>query len=499
MIRSLREKLQTFWDRPTAALLLFMGVIMTMWTLQCSLLQNILGLDILETVTWGAQMTWGHSKHPPLSGWLGYFFSAISGHADWSLYLAAQASLMIGVWYVYKLAREFFSPYPAAVSALLLFFLFYYNPSETKFSTYFVEIALRPVMAYYFFLALRDRKLRQWLLFGLFCGLGMLNKYSTALLLIAFLVVFLLKKEYRKQFCSPGPWLAALVFLLVLSPHLVWLWNHDFACLKHVGSRMTDKHAWYLPLLVIGATLYPFAVQGGVLMLSVLPGFRSRERRPVQRDILRWSLILTLIPSGFFILISLFGSGVILMWFCSLASWTGIAAVAAFPFEIDRTVFKRIFLLLVLLTCGIFIGTTIDLLAGTRIRIHTKPEAIVDPVVAFWKSHRSDPIPVVVGTRWEATVMENYTPGRPPACEVNDDVFFDRYRDLIQEKGALLIGKQDSFADFIRKTGYTELKLQKITFPCRSLLGRKRTGRVYVACYPSRSEREKQRSAGTGK
>ena len=97
MIRSLREKLQTFWDRPTAALLLFMGVIMTMWTLQCSLLQNILGLDILETVTWGAQMTWGHSKHPPLSGWLGYFFSAISGHADWSLYLAAQASLMIGV------------------------------------------------------------------------------------------------------------------------------------------------------------------------------------------------------------------------------------------------------------------------------------------------------------------------------------------------------------------------------------------------------------------
>ena len=67
MIRSLREKLQSFWDRPTAALLLFMGVIMTMWTLQCSLLQNILGLDILETVTWGAQMTWGHSKHPPLS------------------------------------------------------------------------------------------------------------------------------------------------------------------------------------------------------------------------------------------------------------------------------------------------------------------------------------------------------------------------------------------------------------------------------------------------
>ena len=78
-------------------------------------------------------------------------------------------------------------------------------------------------------------------------------------------------------------------------------------------------------------------------------------------------------------------------------------------------------------------------------------------------------------------------------------MFFNRYRDVILEKGALLIGKPDSFADFVKKTGYTDLKLQKITFPCRSLLGRKRTGRVYVACYPSRSEREKLHSAKNGK
>ena len=43
-----------------------------------SLLQNHLGLDILETISWGAQWEWGHFKHPPLSGWLGYLFSLLS-------------------------------------------------------------------------------------------------------------------------------------------------------------------------------------------------------------------------------------------------------------------------------------------------------------------------------------------------------------------------------------------------------------------------------------
>lgn len=489
--KKFEKSLAVLWDKPEIALLLFMGAAALVWTLQCSLLQNILGLDILETITWGAQMTWGHSKHPPLSGWLGYFFSVISGHADWSLYLAAQLFLMIGVWYVYKLAGIFMDKYSAAVSAILLFFLFYYNPSETKFSTYFVEIALRPVMAYYFFTALRDRRTYQWLLFGLFCGLGMLNKYSTVLLLAAFLAVFFLNREYRKQFLSPGPWLALLVFLLVISPHLKWLGDHDYACLRHVGHRMTDRHDWYLPILVVAATLYPFVMQAGVLFLACLPDYRKWTRKAPQPEIVRWALILTLVPSVFFVLISLFGSGVILMWFCSLASWTGIAVVAAFPFAVNREMFKRVYLLLLLFTCGMFIGTSIDLLYGTRARIHATPQSIVEPARAFWNSRRSDPIPVVIGDRWFAAVIENYSEGRPPACEVNDDVFFDLYRDTILEKGALLIGKPESLMGFVKKTGYP-LEFKPVTYEFRSLLGRTRKSSFVLAYFPSRAEREKK-------
>ena len=118
------------------------------------------------------------------------------------------------------------------------------------------------------------------------------------------------------------------------------------------------------------------------------------------------------------------------------------------------------------------------------------PSAIVDPALAFWHSKRSDPVPVVVGERWWAAVIENYSEGRPPACEVNDDVFFELYRDRIFEKGALLAGDPEAFADFIRKTGYRELKFQSIDYEFKALLGRKKKSSFSVAYYPSRAERE---------
>ena len=472
------------WKRPALALLIFMTAAALAWTLQCSLLQNILGLDILETIAWGAEGTLGHSKHPPLSGWLGWFFSALSGHADWSMYLAAQCCLMFGAWQVFRLAKLFLDEYSAAAAALLLFFLFYYNPSETKFSTYFVEIALAPAAAYYFFSALRDRRTGHWLLFGAICGLGLLNKYTFLLHLAGFLTVFLLRREYRRQFFTKGPWLAAATGFLVFLPHLVWLARNDFVCLLHVEHRVEDESKPFLPLVVLGTALYPFAVQGIALVLSLFPRFRERVRKTINKKLLAMALILTLIPSALFVLIALSGNGVILMWFCTFASWTGIAAVAAFPFVIDRTVFKHLYLLLTLLTLGLFIGTTADLLFSTRIRIHAKPEAIVNPAYEFWKRHSAEPIPVVVGDRWYACVVENYSPARPPMCEANDPFYLKLYQKTIHEKGALLIAHREKLFDNFRKQCRIPLKFQRIKLTFQAPFGKKKTREFLVEYLP---------------
>ena len=241
---------------PEFVLALFIIGSNIIWTVQCSLLQSVLSIDIYETIVWGSQMQLGHSKHPPLSGWIGYFASWVTGHSDWGMYLIAQLCLGTGVFFSFKLARLFFDRYRAVVSALMLYLLIFYTPSEMKFSTYFVEIAIAPAAAYALLKALRDGKIWRWLILGVLCALGILNKYSFGLIMAGFALIVLTRREYRKSLLTAGPYLAGIVFLLVISPHLKWLWDHDFVCFKHVGGRLEEEHSALMPLVVVSDRRY---------------------------------------------------------------------------------------------------------------------------------------------------------------------------------------------------------------------------------------------------
>ncbi|MDR0932983.1 MAG: glycosyltransferase family 39 protein [Victivallales bacterium] len=486
----MKDLILRFWrqvgDNPAKTLFFFVIASVGLWTIQCSLLQNIQSLDTLEALTWGAQGEWGHFKHPPLSGWIGYWFSVLTGHGDWGLYLLSQLCLAIGVWFAYLLGKEFWSDkYSAATGALLLYVLHYYNPSWMKYSTYFVEIALRPIMAYFFFMALKHNRLYQWGLFGLFCGLGILAKYSTVPLLFAFLLIFFWRKEYRVKALSIGPYLAFAIFLLVIAPHVNWLVEHDFPSFKHVENRMAEEHTWYMPLIVTATALYPLLAEMGVLLLACFPHWRDRERKTLNRDALFWALTLTLIPSAVYILLSLLGSDIILMWFCSLACWSGIAVVAAFPFKLNGEIFRKLFLLLVIYTACLFIGTSCDLMFSSRSRLHTRPEAVVNPALDFWQKHSNKPIPVVVGDRWLTGVVENYTKARPPACEVDDIVYFDLYKERIAKDGALLLaGEPKELDGFLAQIGNPEIEFTFYRVPYHALRGRTKKLRFVLGYLP---------------
>ena len=88
----------------------------------------------------------GHLKHPPLSGWIGYLFAVLSGYSDFAMYFAAQLFLAVGAFYVYRLGRLFLDETESAAGVLLLYLLFYYNPSSMKFCSHFVEAAFMPAI-----------------------------------------------------------------------------------------------------------------------------------------------------------------------------------------------------------------------------------------------------------------------------------------------------------------------------------------------------------------
>ena len=500
------EKKPSFLDRPSLVVAGFVLSSVILWTVQCSLLQSVLSIDIYETIVWGNQMQWGYSKHPPLSGWIGYFCSWVTGHSDWGMYFIAQFCLGLGVWFTYRLARLFFDGYRAAVAALMLYLLFFYTPSETKFSTYFVEIAIAPLAAYTLLRALREGSLLRWIALGALCALGILNKYSFGLMLAAFAVIVLTRREYRRSLASAGPYLAFLVFLLMISPHLKWLYEHDFVCFQHTAARLKETHILLMPLLVLGMSAYPPAMEVLVLLLAGFPLRRRRaaaersgigarivsylrgfftvaRRTPEDRAALHFAAILTLFPGAFYLLLSLCGTDIILMWLCTVFSASGIMVLAYFPVRVDRAVFRRFSLLTAIFIAIMFVGTTLDSLFRSTISMHLDPDEVVRKAESFWRRHSSEPVRVVVGELRYAALFSHYSAGHPPVCEAQDAIMFELYRDTIRRHGALLISNDaEDFDLFLQRVGRPGLKFRKYPVKYHAPLGRIRQHR-FVAGY----------------
>ncbi|MBQ6353077.1 MAG: glycosyltransferase family 39 protein [Lentisphaeria bacterium] len=485
-------------DRPELVLFFFILLSLAIWTLQCSLLQSVLGIDIFETIVWGEQLQWGHSKHPPLSGWIGYFCTWATGHSDWGLYLAAQLCIGLGVFFTFKTARMFFDRFRAATAALLLYFLLYYTPSEMKFCTYLVEIDIAPAAAFLLLKSLRENRWNHWCAFGAVCGLGILNKYSFGLIAVAFVLVMLTRREYRRRYASVGPYLAVLVAIAVTSPHLKWLYEHDFVCFRHVGDRLDEEHNILMPLYVLAAALYPVLMEGLVVVLTLapLPPRRGAEwlrswraldgwtRGDRNFEALHFSGVVSFLPGAVYLALSLAGTDIILMWLCSVASLSGIFVMALCPVEVDRRFFQRFSLLLAGFIGVVFDGVTADLLLRTADGVHMRPAPVVAAAEKCWRKSSDEPIPLVIGGLRFAALVDHYSSAHPPVCDPEDEVMIALYRDRIRERGALLVDAKIRDFDGFLKRVEVPVRFQKHRVSFSARFGKKKNRGFVVGVLP---------------
>ncbi|MBQ7695381.1 MAG: glycosyltransferase family 39 protein [Lentisphaeria bacterium] len=500
---------ESFARNPAKSLAVFTLVSSFLWVVQTSLCQRILPRDVIEAIVWGEEMQWGQMKSPPLSGWLAAFFSYLTGHADWGLYLLDQLTIICAVFFVYKLAREFFDEYGAAVSAMLLFFLFYYMPPSMKFCSHATQVALLPAIGWFFWRGIRDNRLRDWCLLALFAALATLGKYSAIQVLLGCFVFMIFRPEARKRFASPGPYLAAGLYLLLLLPHILWLFDHDFLSVKHLGDRLEDvDKGFFIALQAILATAMPYLVFGIVLTLVRLPEKpswrRFREELPrswsdPRRQALIYSLILTLVPELFYLVPACAGESIVVAWFSYLAGFTGITAAALLPPEVTKRIFRRLCLVLWCWFIILFIGNAADVTSRSRLRIHSDPQAIVGLAEKFYKERSfGREIPLVYGDRWFAGVIQNYSPHRPKTCVSGDICNMELYRDRLKREGALIIfkGRKDYAAEF-RAAGLEPVELFPVEHTFKAPFGRKKRTALFLGYLPPAEEGKKSENKQT--
>lgn len=224
---------------------------LTIWTLAPALFQKNGALDVVEAIAWGSQWQLGYDRDPFLVAWLAKLVSTFGGSTLWSIYLFSQLCVITCFWAVWQLAQEMkLSAKHALMAVIFLEGIFYYHFTTPEFNDNVLQLPMWTLMTLFFYRALRDQKLFDWGLTGLFLALAMLAKYFTIMLVVPMAAVCLFTENGRTSLKQPGIYFSAAISALIFAPNLIWQQQHDWSYIHYALHRADVKpsfsnHLWY--------------------------------------------------------------------------------------------------------------------------------------------------------------------------------------------------------------------------------------------------------------
>ena len=409
--------------RPESWLVILIAAQLLLWTLVPLLLATSLPLDVVSNgLAWGHEWQWGYYKHPPLPSWtVELFFDALG---DLGPFLLSQIAIVATYGFVFLLGREFLPARLAAIGTLLLVGVYYFSLPSPEFNHNVAQMPVWAAASFAYYKALKTRRLRWWLALGVAAGIGLLTKYSTAVLLATMLLHMAAGRQTRTAFLSFGPYVAFAACLAIASPHLVWLADNHFPtfayAVRRAGHAESGSERIVAPfkfLLAQSVDILPAIAVAAVAGLIGKDSFRKVTN--LQDEDVRFVLFLTLGPPILTALLSLAtGLGIRDMWGAPMWNLTGLLLALGAVSRWQQVSLSRLAACLTVLFC---VGLVAYALSTTFVpdwqnkpsRTEWPDRALAQTFSEQWTIATHRPLNIVAGDEWLAGLIAMRAAPRP--------------------------------------------------------------------------------------
>ena len=424
-------------------LYLFLFAHLILWTLVPTFSNKNLPLDVIEALAWGTDLSWGWDKHPPLSVFFPEVFYQIFGNQDWAYYLLSQIFIIIAFIYIFKLAREFLkNDLLALVSVLILESIYFYNFTSPEFNVNVCQIPFWVLTTYYAWQSFKSDKVQDWILFGLFAALGFLSKYLFIYLLISLKLFFIYTYLRKKKKINFRPLIPGLVFLLILSPHFIWLMDNDYRTIAYGLKRTSLENEIFLnhiiyPLKFLGKQI-GILIPLFALLLLVIKIFTFKKIKLDEKS--TFLIFVVLFPIALMFLTSfLLGANIRTMWMTPFYLFIGLFFIYLFKNKIKPDFIKKfswafLFIFILSPTAYLYISLSQD-----NKRTDYPGKEIAQLVQSRWDKNFINEIAIVVGDEWLGGNLSYHLKSRP--------MWFDnlspKLKEISLEGGVIYTGNAD--------------------------------------------------------
>ena len=408
-------------DRNIKKIFLFFVIShLVIWTLVPSLTNINLPLDVIEALAWGSNPDWGFNKHPPMSAFFLEFFFQIFGSQDWVFYMMSQIFVLIAFYYVFKFSVEILKDVKLSlISVLLLESIYFYNFTTPEFNVNVCQLPFWSLIVYYSWKIYVDKEInvKDCFLIGLFAAIGFLSKYLFIYILASISLLFIysifIKKINKFNFKY---FIILEVFVILLIPHFIWLYNNDFITitygLKRTGLEETESldHLKYPIIFLLKqiGILLPFFILIRLLVKKFKLKINLKDKKII------FLIFTNILPILLMIITSIIiGSKIRTMWMTPFYLFFGTFLVYLFKSQINLEKIKPfLYAFLFLFLFSPFLYSYISISQPDK-RTDYPGKQIAIKVQKIWDQDFKNEIEFVTGDEWKAGNLSYHLKSRP--------------------------------------------------------------------------------------
>ena len=387
-----------------------------MWTIAPSISNINLPLDTIEALAWGSNLSWGYSKHPPVSAFMVEVVYNFFGNQDWAYYLLSQIFVLIAFIYVWKFSNLIFkNKLYSLCSVLLLEGIYFYNFTSPEFNVNVCQLPFWALVVFYAWKSINYEKISDLILLGIFMSLGFLTKYLFIYLILAIKIIFIVrlieKKNINIKLLIPGT-----LFILLLIPHLLWLIQNNFITLTYAFNRtgieeVNFENHLYNPLVFLVkqiGLLIPV-----IVMILTLIKIKKINFKYLRKD-KYFLLLINIIPIILMLFTSIItGAKIRTMWMTPFYLFLGVLLIQFFQNMLNKNKLKIFFLVFILFFILSPVSYLIISYSNEFKRTDYPGKEISNLVQRRWDKNFSNNISIVIGDEWYAGNLSYHLSSRP--------------------------------------------------------------------------------------
>ena len=389
------------------------------WTVVPTITNKNLPLDVIEALAWGSNLDWGFNKHPPGSAFFPEVFFQIFGAQDWAYYFLSSLFVVISFYFVFKVANEILSDKLLSLfSVLILEAIYFYNFTTPEFNVNVCQLPFWSLVVYFSWkiYSSKEIKLSDCFLIGLFGAIGFLSKYLFVYLLASIFLLFayliFIKKDRKFDFKY---FIILEVFIVLLVPHLIWLYGNDFITifygLKRTGLEPSLINHFEQPIFFL---LKQLGILLPLFFLIWLLVKKIKFTINVKDKNLLFLLVINLLPIFLILLTSaIMGSKIRTMWMTPFYLYFGVLFIYVLKSQINirkTNSFLLGFLFLFFLSPIIYSYVSIS---QTDKRTDYPGKEIASKAQLIWSKDFNEEIQFVTGDEWKAGNLSYHLQSRP--------------------------------------------------------------------------------------